>query len=52
MKKIKTNNKKPQQKAPMKNSTKILLYSLAGVLLLIIIVLVMFESKSGRIHHP
>ncbi len=49
MKKIKTNNKKSQQKAPMKNSTKILLYSLAGVLLLIIIVLVMFESKSGRI---
>lgn len=48
MKKIKSKNK-PQVKAPMKDSTKILLYSIAGIALLIIIILVAFENRSSKI---
>ncbi|NLL01247.1 MAG: hypothetical protein GX271_11395 [Clostridiales bacterium] len=48
MKKIKTTNKQ-QEKAPMKDSTKILLYSLAGLILLAIIVLISIENRSANI---
>lgn len=47
MKKIKSKVK--QQKAPMKNSTKFFLYSLAGIILLVTIVLIVIESSSARI---
>lgn len=44
MKKIKSKNK--PQRAPMKDSTKIFLYSLAGIILLLTIVLVAIENLS------
>lgn len=49
MKKIKTNNKNQQQKAPMKNSTRIALYSIAGIVLLAIVVLMAIEGKGANI---
>lgn len=48
MKKTKSNNKK-QEKAPMKDSTKIFLYSLAGLVLLLVVILMVIESKSSKI---
>lgn len=48
MKKIKSNNKK-QEKAPMKVSTKIFLYSLAGIILLTVVVLMAIESRPSKI---
>lgn len=47
MKKIKA--KKKPQKAPMKNSTKIILYSTAGIILLAVIILMSIESTAGKI---
>ena len=47
MKKVKTVKK--QEKAPMKDSTKIILYSLAGVALLLVVVLMVLESRSSKI---
>ena len=48
MKKIRQ-NKKRQQRAHMKSSTKILLYSITGILLLAIIALVTIESMADGI---
>ncbi|NLO08328.1 MAG: hypothetical protein GX129_00445 [Clostridiales bacterium] len=48
MRKIKT-NKKLQKKAPMKDSTKILLYSLAGLVLLFVVILLVIEGMSSKI---
>ncbi len=48
MKKIKSVNK-PQQKAPIKGSTKIVLYSLAGIALLLAVILILIESRSSKI---
>lgn len=46
MKKVKTNNKM-QQKAPMKNSTKAILYGLAGIALLATIIIIIIEGATG-----
>lgn len=48
MKKIKSNNRSVQ-KVAMKNSTKIILYSIAGIVLLAIIVLMVIEGSAGQI---
>ena len=48
MKKIRPNTKQPQ-KAKMKDSTRIILYSIAGIALLAIIVLMAIEGTAGRI---
>ncbi|MDD4112230.1 MAG: hypothetical protein PHC56_04255 [Herbinix sp.] len=48
MKKIKSVNK-PQQKAPMKGSTKILIYSLGGIVLLLAVILILIEGRSSII---
>lgn len=49
MRKINSNNKNTKQKAPMKDSTKIALYAIAGVILLVIIVLMAIEGKAANI---
>lgn len=46
MKKVKTNNKK-QQKAPMKNSTKAIIYGLVGIALVAAIIFIIIESATG-----
>jgi hypothetical protein len=47
MKRIKANEK--QKKAPMKESTKILIYALIGIAFLITAVLVIIENTPNRI---
>lgn len=48
MKKIKKNNKK-EIKAPMSNTSKVVLYALAAVVLLVTIILLLIESGSGKV---
>lgn len=49
VRKIKADNKKKEQKAPMSKNTKISLYVLAGIALLVVVLLIVLEIRDSKI---